>query len=307
MARLYLILLSFIITCIFTGCFTGIESTPMITADDVKREQVAVSAEQQLLVDINAEPFGIWLPGKEFYVTDDKIALIFGATYQGHEKLAGTIITYRGNKQVISVTGTNVTELIFQSSSGGEYVYRIDSSAEELSARDQLDIPFTIERSLVNAVKNKLNGKKLYILTSVWYDDNDAITSGQKFIPVTITDVSAGNIVYPIKLTFADLSGNPHQLFMSVGRHINKTRMFHSLFSFNDPHEKYPNITDETWQNIINGRVVPDMTRDECRLSLGAPKTIDRRPGYGGVQELWIYEDGKYLMFEDGLLRNFRK
>jgi hypothetical protein len=60
------------------------------------------------------------------------------------------------------------------------------------------------------------------------------------------------------------------------------------------------------WDNIIHGRVALDMTRSECRLSLGAPKTVDTRPGYSGVRELWVYENGAYLVFEDGLLRDYR-
>lgn len=295
------------LSLLLTGCFTGIESTPKITADDVKKEHVSTTAEQQFLSEIRQEPFGQWQAGKQFHVTDNKISLIFNASSRSDEQLAGKILTYEGNRQVVSVTGQNVTELIFKSPEGKEQVYRIDASAEELAGREQLDIPFTIEASLIKSVRDSLLGKELYILTPVWYDSNEAITSGRKFVPVKITGVSAGNIVYPIMLTFTESQGGEYRLFMSVGKNTNATRRFASLFSFDDPHLKYPSISDETWQHIINGRVATDMTRDECRLSLGTPKSVDRRPGYGGVKELWIYEDGRYLMFEDGLLRSFRK
>lgn len=56
-----------------------------------------------------------------------------------------------------------------------------------------------------------------------------------------------------------------------------------------------------------NGTVTEDMTRDECRLSLGAPDNIDRRAGYSVLREVWSYENGRYLIFEDGLLRSYRQ
>lgn len=291
----------------FTGCFTGVESTPKITVDDVKRENVVVTAEQQFMSEIKSERFSQWKPGKEFYVTDDKVSLIFGADSHAKEKLKDSILTYNGSRQVMSVTGTNSTELLFSSPSGHECVYRIDASAEELNGRDAVDVPFTIEMSLVYDVRELLIGRELYVITSVWYDKTGTVVTGKKYVPVTIADVSAGNSVYPVKLTFKDNEGKEYCLFMSVGKSVNVTRPFHRLFAFEDPHKKHPDITDETWANIINGRVVADMTRDECRLSLGAPKSVDRRPGYGGVQEVWIYDDGGYLVFEDGLLRSYRR
>ncbi|MBQ9076781.1 MAG: hypothetical protein IJY31_02950 [Muribaculaceae bacterium] len=302
------ILFPVLMSVVLTGCFTGVESTPKITADDVKRENVTVTAEQEFLSDIRAEQYGKWSQGKEFHVTDDKITLIFGASSQDYgENLGGKELCYMDSRQVMSVTGSNATEMTFVSTAGNKYVYRVDCTAEELCRREAVEIPFTIEMSLVRTVRERLMGRKLYILTPVWYDENDAVMTGRKFVPVTVTDVSPGNTVYPVKVTFIDEVGGKHGVFMSVGKNANVPRMFHSLFAFEDPHKKYPNISDETWDNIVNGRVAPDMTRDECRLSLGVPKSVDRRPGYGGVQELWIYEDGIYLMFEDGLLRNFRK
>lgn len=49
------------------------------------------------------------------------------------------------------------------------------------------------------------------------------------------------------------------------------------------------------------------MTRDEARLALGAPANIDRRPGYSFMREIWTYENGIFLIFEDGLLKSFRQ
>lgn len=291
---------------LLTACFTGIESTPKITANDIKKEKVVVTAEQMFLDSVAGEPLSQWKSGKRFFVTDNKINLIFGASANRGDSLAGKYLTYKGNRLSNSVTGEQVVELVFESDNNAEYVYRTGASMQELQSRDVVEVPFTVEESLVAQVKAKMLGQTYYIITPVWYDDNDEIYYGSKFIQVSIVDVQPGNHVYPIKLTFRHAAKQEARLFMSVGNGYKAPRGFSSLFSFNDPRLKYPDITDEVWENIKQGKVALDMTRDECRLSLGMPKEIDRRPGYSGVRELWVYENGAYLIFEDGLLREFR-
>ena len=145
--------------------------------------------------------------------------------------------------------------------------------------------------------------------TAVWYDENGDTRHGLKFIPVTITEVTPGNMVYPVRLKFT-VDGDKDDeayLYMSVGETSRSSRTFANLFSIKDPHLRYPAITDETWSNIIHGRVAKFMTREECRLALGSPASIDRRPGISTMRELWFYENGVYLMFDDGLLQSFRR
>jgi hypothetical protein len=295
-----------LLALVLTGCFTGVESTPKITADDVKREQIIVTAEQLYMDSVKPERFARWKPGKQFYVTDNKINLIFGATAKSDCALMGETIVYRDCRATTSVTGEEVVDLVFVDNQGHEYMYRVGMSVKEMLERENVEVPFTIELSVISDAKKKLQGNTYYILTSMWYDFNDEISHGRKFVPVKITDVKPGNHIYPLRLVCEDDRGVEFQLFMSLGGGKKSPRCFSALFSFTDPHLKYPMITDEAWQNIINGKVALDMTRDESRLSLGTPKEIDRRPGYSGVREMWIYENGVFLIFEDGLLREFR-
>ncbi len=294
-----------------TSCFTGIESTPKVTADDVKQEKVEVTAEELFLSDIAPEPFTKWTPGKKFIVTDDKISLIFGASASQFPPRVGSIIYYQGYHEVTDLTGATATDLIFSTADNNiEYVYRISTSPSELSSRDKINIPFTIQQNIVDSTAQQLKGRNLYVRTSVWYNSDDQLTYGRRFVPVTIIDVIPGNSVYPVKLIFTDTTGDTshqYRLFLSVGSTDDSARDFASLFSFDNPRLQYPDISDSNWQNIINGRVALDMTRDECRLALGSPNDVVRRPGYDKVQEVWNYDNGVYLMFEDGLLRNFRK
>lgn len=291
---------------VLTGCFTGVESTPKITADDVKREQIVVTPEQLYMDSVKPEPFISWRPGKQFYVTDNKINLIFGATAKPDCALAGELIEYIDCRATNSVTGEEVVDLVFADKRGNEYLYRMGLSVKELLDKESVNVPFTIEMSIVADAKKKLQGNTYYILTSMWYDDNDEICAGRKYVPVKICDILPGNHIYPLRLLINDEKGENFRLFMSVGNGHKAPKSFSSLFTFTDPHMKYPSITDVVWANIINGKVTIDMTRDECRLALGVPKDIDRRPGYSGVREMWIYENGTYLIFEDGLLREFR-
>ena len=94
---------------------------------------------------------------------------------------------------------------------------------------------------------------------------------------------------------------------MSVSDKSKSGRNFSMLFSLSDPRLRYPEITDEVWANIQNGRVAKFMTRDECRIALGSPKSIQRRNIITVLQEMWTYENGVYLLFDDGILQSYRQ
>lgn len=286
---------------VLPGCFTGIESTPKITADDVKKQNVVVTPEQRFIADVGVIPFAQWRKGKRFYVTDDKIALAFGASAYGVDGLKGQMIIYAGFDSVPDVAGSNATVLYFDTDAGHKLRYRIDSPVGAILSRASVDIPFAIDLDVVAWVHELLATKRLFILTSSWFGDDGNVMSGRKFVPVTINHVIPGNSVYPLKVCFTDENGEKAAVYMSLGASRQATRNFDTLFSFSDPRLNYPDISDENWKNIISGRVALEMTRGECRLALGAPKEIERRPGYSGLLERWIYPDGAYLVFEDGV------
>lgn len=295
--------------CIFLlhSCFTGIESTPKITANDVKKENIQERKENSFLADIGGENIGDWGSNKRFYVTDDRISILFGPTYTSKEGLKGTVLRFVSAKDVSSITDEPVAELTFLSTDGLQLKYRTDKSLKELKEQGTMTIPFTIEESIVDAVRNRIKGHKYYVMTSMWYDMNDQSLTGQKFIPVTVEEVLPGNSVYPVKVILGTDEGKRFGLFMTTGSNQKAPRGFGSLFSFTNPHLRYPTITDETWKNIINGRVAVDMSREECRLALGSPASVSRQTGYDYLHEIWTYENGIYLVFRDGLLINYRR
>ncbi|MDE6556471.1 MAG: hypothetical protein K2K55_05850, partial [Duncaniella sp.] len=146
-----------------------------------------------------------------------------------------------------------------------------------------------------------------YILSSLWRDDEDQPVEGRKFVAVKIDSVSYGSTFYPLKVAFTDDRGVSARVFLYPGAQTSTPRTFAGLFSFTDPRTRYPDISPENWALIIESRITAGMTPDECRLALGAPKEIDRVPTPALLREVWVYENGIYLLFEDGLLKAFRR
>lgn len=286
------------------GCFfTGVESTPPITNADVRKEVPPVTREDTLLARYGDAPLDEWRPGKQFLVTDPRIALIFDISPEEGAALDGKTILYRGARESAGVTGTGVTDLVFGVSGGSrEYLYRINRPEASLRSSGPLSVPFTLQPEVAVEVDKALRGKRFYILTSVWRDDADTPVKGRKFVAVKIDSVSPGNLLFPLKVAFTDDKGTEGRIFMHPGAKDTAPRTFSDVFSISDPRLKYPTIIDEHWELITLGRVKPGMSTLECRLALGAPKEVVRGHNGSFLREVWSYDSGRYLRFEDGLL-----
>lgn len=296
-----------IISLIFQSCFTGIESTPKITLKDNNTlEKITLTDEQKFLDNISNQPFRQWEIGKIFIVCDNKISLIFDS-YSSSDSLYGDSLTYIGYKTYTSVTGDINTQILLKHNDNDTLIYNMNASPQEIDSRKSFDIPFTIQKSVIESVKNKLINQEFYIITSSTYDKNGNNIRTPKFIPVTITNITHGNYQYPIKVEFNFLSKKIGCVYMTIGRSIQATRNFETIFSLKDPRNSYPKISDSNWQLITNNSVTPGMNKDECRLALGIPTHIDRLPTYSGVVEYWGYDAGNILIFEDGLLKEHKK
>lgn len=286
--------------------FTGVESTPRITGKDVKREATPATAEDTYLADVTDSPLSQWERGKEFMVTDPRISRIFGASAPSYP-LTGQIIRFDSASETAGVTGGMVTDITFITPSGDRPTYRINKSLERLRSDSITEIPFTIQMSVIDKTASRLTGKQYYILTSSWRNDADnPVDGGRKYIPVTIDSVASGNALFPIKISFTDMDGHSARVFIHPGAKGEAPRTFSRVFSFTDPRLQYPHIIPEHWQLIINGQITEGMTLEECRLSLGSPKEVERGATNSYFREAWLYENGIYLLFEDGLLKRFR-
>lgn len=292
-----------------TGCFTGIESTPKITAENVRDNGVKVSEEQSFAALIIPEAPARWMPGKRWLVDDKKIALTFASGSSYSDDIAGKTLAYDGIRISSTVTGTDVVDVILKDSLGNTFYHKTNVSPTDWEQKSFYNIPFTVELSAVEKAHSLLRNHIYYIETPRWYDENDYDVMGQRHIPVKITKVSPGNNLYPLKVAFTQQNrpSEPERyIFLTYGNDVSATRNFDRIFLFTDPRKQYPRITDKTWNLIINSQIAVGMTRDECRLALGAPAGIDRAATPGAHLERWSYENGVYLIFEDGILSKFR-
>ncbi|MBP3535999.1 MAG: hypothetical protein J6J93_00475 [Muribaculaceae bacterium] len=299
------------------GCFTGVESTPRINASDVKRERAAgVSPESMYLADVAPQAPSAWQSGKVFRVTDDRISRIFTSSSDNTDNMKGTELLFHDISRARSLTGDDAAEIHFTTRDGRNYFYRINGmSVERIDTLSALDIPFTIDMRLVGEIDSIMRGKDFFVRTPAWYDaSGNRKENGLRHIKVHIDSVVPGDAYFPALVCFSvpdstmnrRAGGGGHAVFMSVGKSKAATRNFDVLFSFDSPRKQYPEIKDDVWDLIISSKVRDGMTRDECRLALGAPPEVLRTPSYGGMREVWSYSDGVFLIFEDGYLTRFR-
>lgn len=287
------------------SCFTGIESTPKITSADVKNAKLSGNDEDGYLDSAASENISVWRPGKEFIVADSRIGLAMALSPVGTRLEPGDTLRFARVDDVTSIMGKPVAEFVFAGPGGSTAVYNAEASVAELQRMDGVRVPFTVELSRVQAVRNKMSGKEYYTLTSDWNDMNRKPRRGRKFVRVKAIDVQPGNESYPVYVTLTQAT-DTFTMMMSLGNGLADARRFSTLLSINDPRGRYPAISDANWVLIQNGRVAEGMTRNEVRLSLGKPDNVERRPGYSVLQEIWTYADGRFLLFEDGLLKNSR-
>ena len=293
------------------GCFTGVESTPKITQREIKKRHITETAESKLLGDIRPQKPSEWKSGKQFYVCDDRIGLILNpltATADSlRNSLAGDTLTFCETTWANSLTGGQEAVMEFEGPRGSRFTFRPGIPSVEFGERERLTLPFTVDLTQVREVADRIKGRQYYILVSRRTDSLGVETTGMRYQPVTITDVTAGTDTQPLRVAFTDEAGQHRIVTMTLGNDATATRNFDTLFAFDNPRKKYPNVTDEVWDLVVHSRVRAGMTPAECRLALGAPNDYLRLPSTAGMVERWVYDDGVYLIFEDGQLANFRK
>lgn len=293
---------------ILQGCFTGVDSTPKIKPSEVRRSLPAPKAEDSYLGGLNEQPPSQWEVGKRFLVADRRIGLAMGLPGSQSRIVRGDTIRYVGHETIVPVTGGQVEVLIFRGPANTELRYRTSLEPRQFDRATAVSLPYAIDLDLVEQVRRQMQDKDYYLMTSAAYDLAGQPLKTRRFIPVRVDSVRPGNEYYPLQLLLTDSDHKRLMLYMSADNQQGKMpRRFSNLFSLTDPRLNHPNITDANWKLITNGRVAEGMTREEVLLAVGQPDNIDRQPGYSYMREIWTFENGIYLIFEDGLLRAFRQ
>lgn len=304
---------------LFTSCFTGVESTPRIKEADVRRERAdGISAEATFLDAAMPLPPSQWRPGKRFRVVDNRFEHVVVPGSGDASGLKDHDLVFAGFRQVTNLTGGCDTEISLDTDRGTHLLWRVaDWDSARVDTAASLAIPFAVDLDQIAAADSIMRGRSFFIRTSQWYTPQ-ARTSmhGLRHIEVRIDSVVPGDMKFEAAAYFTAVdpalavkagAGGRAMVFMSLDRSARNTRPFESLFAFDNPRRRYPEIKDDVWSLIVTSTVKSGMTRDECRLALGAPNAVERIPTTAGMAERWTYPNGMYLLFEDGFLTRFRQ
>ena len=303
-----------LLTVLAVACGTGIEVTDHVTDKDVQRVVEQIESRQE---SITLEPYldsvSAWIPGKRFWVADDQVKelLEVSSAYDKDTlRLAGRILLYSGWwASGVYLDDYNDRRLYLDlddSQTGERYTYRAGKEVE--ARRPGFTFPMLIDMEMVEHYARQIVDRDFYIKTPIWYDrSTEKMIDGRHLIKVHIDSVLPGNAVFPLRVLFTSDTGDRAMVWISDNTSSMLGRDFDSMFSLTDPHLSYPTITDATWDLITRSQVVEGMTKEECRLSLGKPKSTNERPDHSGMKEYWYYDGGSYLYFVDGLLNQFRR
>ena len=294
------------LTFLFSGCFTGIESTPKITERDLKRQNIVDTPDRHILDTITPQMPADWTIGKKFLATDSRLARAMRVLQPSEANLNGKILELTAIDYVPSLTGEELVELAFKSSDSTLARYPVNMTRDKWVSINVYDIPFMIDLDLVARIKSRLTGKSYYYKASRRFDAKGNDIEGLRYIPVTITDVEPGDSSRPVRVFFKDSDGQIASTLITLGHEKTSLRNFDTQFSSENPRNRYPRITDEVWDLIQHSRVRTGMTPDECRLALGTPDNYRKVPTTAGMVEYWSYNNGSFLTFEDGVLTRFR-
>lgn len=293
-----------------TSCYTATESTPRIKVEDKKLLEPTI---EQLVIDNNFTHAGChtWLDGKAFISIEDKLSPMLrpeGHLLSDDKDMKGKTFYYRGYRQE-NIYGNKAVVYLLYECDGNLYSYYTGKSIEEIEQMDYLPlIPTLIDVDAVAMARSLFVGKQLYILTSHWYNMQGEVIAGRHHIPVVVKAVEPGNNVLPLAIIFSDDRNNEAQVFITT-KSSTYTQMlsFDKLFSYENPRNAYPDMTDEVWNAITESQLLKGMTKQECRMSIGIPAEVKKVATYNGLKEQWLYNSGAYLFFSDGILEEFRQ
>lgn len=295
----------FLCPFLLVSCFTGIESTKKISLSREDKKLAEKSPEEKFMDRVQPQDLQSWQQGKRFIVSDDKALLVIkpreGLLPVAPDSVKGKILEFDGVESNINAAGDLTVSLVF---TDGIFIYHYDTGKEFQDAMANFksdQIPMLIDEDMVNDARNLLIGKTLWSKSPLWYDNDGNRIPGKKFVEVEIVNVEPGNLVFPLIVEISD-QGAAAFLYMNFGSADNESRAFSNLFSLSDIKKHYPAIDNETWEFISVGKVKEGMTKEECRLSLGNPSDSNSGHDYSQTIDIWTYDNGTVLWFEDGRL-----
>lgn len=312
--KLFRNIITFIITFLFLS--QGVEAaspSDFFKKKNENTENEELSVEEIFMqTNFSTENCLLWPIGKTFIHVGDKLGLTLRPDTLLPDKeisYKDKIFTYKGSRDELIFGYMPSVNLIFECD-GIIYKYESRKKRQEMERSTYRPlIPDLVPVSEIELAKKLLIGKTLYIKTSLWYNANGKEINGFKMVPVVITDILPGTNVLPIQFVFKTTDENEGRVFgvLSPEGIAGEFITFDQLFTFEDPKNKYKDISEEMWDSITQSKVKKGMTQQECRLAIGKPADIRQYLTTMGLREEWFYKTGAYLLFEDGILKNFRQ
>ena len=192
-----------------------------------------------------------------------------------------------------------------------EYIGSIDENRE---SEIPVDIDNLVWLDEIDKAKELLMDKELFILTDRWMKEKEGsrgtVDFCKKYVPIIIVNIGLGNSDGPVKMVFKTETGEEYFINVRFSGTNQGSGVFGAdfskTFSFTSPHDKYPEISDEIWSLIQDGKVRVGMTREECELAWGEPEDINSSVYGTARHEQWVYSSSKYLYFEEGKLKTIQ-
>lgn len=277
------------------------------------REHPSESLES-LLEGLREEPFTEWYSGKTFVHLNRTVNLLLTpeiASAGDTADYTGTLWQFDSMIGEENWMGQNTLFLRFLSPEGR--AYRFETAYTEISQVDSAYCPVIAglySYDLIRSADSLLRGCTLYIMIHderiQWADSAAEKVLSKKYVPVVIDSIGYGTESAPLRVFYSrDGASASVCAALPASRLAASSTPLHKVFSLTDPHIGYPDITDECWKRICEGKLLQGMSATEVRLSLGRPERFERHMTYGGVLERWFYRNGLILELWDGHLQRF--
>lgn len=259
-----------------------------------------------------------WKPGMRFMVEPDKYAdqgsrselklsrykksgsNATGPLQKDYQGKIFTVVNLEERKVSCPIGRCTRTYVILECE-GTKFEYEFIGSLEEMRQSESFaSIDKLIYLDEIDKARELLINKNLYLL-------KDPLSTHQtQLIPVTITNIGIGTTILsgPIKIIYTTESGKEYSIEVKLsGTNVYSKagRTFQDIFAYENPRNSYPDISDEIWGLIQNGKLKIGMTEKECELSWGKPEKINVTVSDSGRQQQWVYSTC-YLYFESGRL-----
>ncbi len=289
---------------LLSSCFTGVEGTKRVELTQRDIQQIRTIAEDRIMDSLPSRRPTQWERGRAFVVLDDRVVMIFDSRTLPPQPmslhLGGKTLHYDRITTGTAADGRQQTQIIFRDSDR-EYIYIASDTT------DNFHLPMMVDRCVVQTVDRRLRGKEIWLRTPLRNTPEGVSVIGRKYIPVIVDSVVSGRGAFPLHIYFTDSVAGSVYVPISFGKSRLENRSFSSQFSLSDPRRNHPGIDDDVWALIQSGKVREGMTKNECRLALGAPSDISSGHNNAMLYDLWQYPEGTWLIFEDGLLTRFKQ